>query len=274
MASFLPVVLTIAGSDCSGGAGIQADLKTFTALGCYGMTAITSVVAETPAVVDSIQLLEPDIIGAQIRVLAEGMPLVAAKTGMLGGRRQIEAVVEAWQPMAQAGVPLVVDPVMVATSGGRLLERDAEDTLIGRLLPLARVITPNLDEAAVLLGAAITSREEMLSAAQTLAQIHGAAVLMKGGHLAGAAAPDLLVDGPLVRWYEGERISGVHTHGTGCTYSAAITAGLGRGLSLEEAVALGKRFVTAAIRQHFRWQHDGVEIDALNHAQCGSNAGQ
>ncbi len=197
------------------------------------------------------------------------MPLAAAKTGMLGGRKQIEAVVEAWQPMAQAEVPLVVDPVMVATSGGRLLERDAEETLIGHLLPLARVITPNLDEAAVLLGAAITSRGEMLSAAQTLAKIHGVAVLMKGGHLAGDAAPDLLVDGTLVRWYEGERISGVHTHGTGCTYSAAIAAGLGSGLGLEEAVALGKKFVTAAIRQHFRWQHDGAEIDALNHAQCG-----
>lgn len=274
MARALPLVLTIAGSDCSGGAGIQADLKTFMALGCYGMTAITSVVAETPAVVDSIQLLEPDIIGAQIRVLAEGMPPVAAKTGMLGGRRQIEAVVDAWQSMAQAGIPLVVDPVMVATSGGRLLERDAEETLIGQLLPLARVITPNMDEAAVLLGAPITSREEMLSAAQVLSKKHGAAVLMKGGHLAGAEAPDVLVDGSLVRWYEGERISGVHTHGTGCTYSAAITAGLGRGLSLEEAVAEGKAFVTAAIREHFRWQSGSGEIDALNHVQFRGGSGQ
>jgi hydroxymethylpyrimidine/phosphomethylpyrimidine kinase len=273
MASFLPVVLTMAGSDCSAGAGVQADLKTFTTLGCYGLIALTSVVAETPLVVDSIQLLDPAIIGAQIRVLAEGFPIRAAKSGMLGGVKQIEAVVEAWAPLRAAGVPLVVDPVMVATSGGRLLEEEAESALQQTLLPLARVITPNLDEAAVLLGRKIATREEMIEAAQVLADRYHAAILLKGGHLEGDAVPDVLVDGGEITWFEGERIPGVHTHGTGCTYSAAIAAGLAHGRPLAEAVGEAKRFVTAAIRHHYRWQTAAGEVDALNHTQA-SGPGQ
>ncbi|MEZ0385491.1 MAG: bifunctional hydroxymethylpyrimidine kinase/phosphomethylpyrimidine kinase, partial [Verrucomicrobium sp.] len=236
MASSPPVVLTMAGSDCSGGAGVQADLKTFTALGCYGMTALTSVVAETPLIVDSIQLLDPAIIAAQIRVLALGFDIAAAKTGMLGGAAQIAAVLSEWPKLAEKGVPLVVDPVMVATSGGRLLERDAEEILISQLLPLARIITPNLDEAEVLLGSPLSSREDMVEGARTLASRHGVAVLLKGGHLVGSQTPDVLVEGEEIHWFEGERIPGVHTHGTGCTYSSAIAAGLGHGLTLAEAV--------------------------------------
>lgn len=256
-----PLVLTIAGSDCSAGAGIQADLKTITALGGYGLTALTSVVSETPAKVSRVQLLEADMVRDQIQVLAEVFPIRAAKTGMLGGAPQIEAVVEAWQPLAARAAVLVVDPVMVATSGGRLLDEGAVSVMTERLFPLARIITPNMDEAAALLGRAITSRAEMESAAQELQRRHGCAVLLKGGHLQEDAAPDVLVEGPEVRWLENRRIHGVHTHGTGCTLSAAIATGLAQGLTLEAAVTQGKTFVLQSIEQHLRW----AEVDALNH---------
>ena len=255
-----PVVLTIAGSDCSSGAGIQADLKTFSALGCHGLTALTCVVAEVPGRVSRVQLLDPEIVAEQIRVLAGAFPVAAAKTGMLGGSAQIKAVISAWQLLHARGVPLVVDPVMVATSGSRLLDEDAVALLTAGLFPLAALITPNLEEAAVLLGRKIASRGEMETAARDLSQSHRCAVLLKGGHLPGDEAPDVLVLDGTATWFEGRRIPGIRTHGTGCTYSAAITAGLGRGLALGEAVRLGKRFVTAAIASHFRWG----EVDALN----------
>lgn len=263
-----PVVLTIAGSDCSAGAGAQADLKTITALGGYGLTALTSVVAETPAKVSRIHLLEPDMVAGQIRVLADAFPIAAAKTGMLGGRAQIEAVVRAWQPLAGRHVPLVVDPVMVATSGGRLLDEDAVALLAGELFPLARLLTPNLDEAAALLEDRIQTRQQMQAAAEVLQERFRCAVLLKGGHLPGEDAPDVLVDGAAVHWLEGRRIPGVHTHGTGCTFSAAIATGLAKGLPLCEAVRAGKAFVTEAIARHFRWG----TVDALNH-QHGSKHG-
>lgn len=255
-----PVVLTIAGSDCSSGAGIQADLKTFSALGCHGLTALTSVVAEVPGKVARIQLLDPEMVAEQISVLAGSFPIGAAKTGMLGGRVQIEAVISAWQVLAARGVPLVVDPVMVATSGSRLLDQEAVALLTTGLFPLAALITPNLDEAAVLLGRGVTTRPAMETAARELSQKHHCAVLLKGGHLAGDDASDVLAQDGTITWFEGRRISGIRTHGTGCTYSAAITAGLGRGLPLDEAVRRGKQFVAAAIASHFRWG----EIDALN----------
>ncbi len=256
-----PVVLTIAGSDCSSGAGVQADLKTITALGGYGLTALTCVVAETPAKVARIQLLDPVMVIEQIRVLAEAFPVAAAKTGMLGGRGQIETVVEGWQALRDRRVPLVVDPVMVATSGKRLLEQEAMDALTSRLFPLARIITPNMDEAAVLLGAAITSKTEMLDAASRLHGSFGCAVLLKGGHLAGDAAPDVLVGDGEPRWFENRRIYGVHTHGTGCTLSSAIATGLAKSLPLGEAVRQAKEYVTRAIESHYRWGR----VDALNH---------
>ncbi len=255
-----PVVLTIAGSDCSSGAGIQADLKTFSALGCYGLTALTSVVAEIPGEVSSIQLLDPKIIAEQIHVLAGAFPISAAKTGMLGGRAQMEAVISAWQLLRARGVLLVIDPVMVATSGSRLLDEDAVSLLTDQLFPLAILITPNLDEASVLLGSKITSRVEMEAAARELAQRHRCAVLLKGGHLPGDDTSDLLIQDGVATWFEGRRVPGIRTHGTGCTYSAAITAGLAKGLSLVEAVRMGKQFVRAAIASHFRWG----EVDALN----------
>lgn len=257
-----PVVLSMAGSDCSAGAGVQADLKTFTVLGCYGMTALTSVVAETSVLVESVKLLEGSMVEDQVRVLLQGFRLSAAKTGMLGGREQIAAVVNVWKQFG-GEIPLVVDPVMIATSGARLLEEDAVEVMVNELFPLAKLLTPNLDEAAALLGSGIGSRDEMESAGMELMGRYDCAVLMKGGHLVGELVPDLLVEQDGTKtWFEGRRIEGVNTHGTGCTYSAAITAGIGHGMSLVDAVRLGKQFVTGAIANHLQWG----EVQALNHA--------
>jgi hydroxymethylpyrimidine/phosphomethylpyrimidine kinase len=163
-------------------------------------------------------------------------------------------------------MPLVVDPVMIATSGGRLLDEDAVETLTESLFPLARLITPNLDEAAALLGNRIQSRQQMADAAVRLWGRFGCAVLLKGGHLAGEDAPDVLVDQEGVRWFENRRIHGVHTHGTGCTLSAAIATGLAKALPLREAVRVGKAFVAQAIARHYRWE----DVDALNHQHASA----
>lgn len=258
-------ILSIAGSDCSAGAGIQADLKTMSAMGCYGLTALTSVVSETPGRVSKVRLLEPEIIVDQVRVLFEGFPIAAAKMGMVGGLEQVEAVSLAWKTHA-GGVPLVVDPVMVATGGGRLLEEDAVQAVRQLLLPLAQVITPNMDEAEVLWGKPVVTREAMIGCAKDLSETFGTAVLLKGGHLAGASAADVLCGPDGVEWFESPRVEGVHTHGTGCSYSAAIACGLGRGLALREAVGEAKAFIAKAIGQYFEWKSGlGGCIHALNH---------
>lgn len=259
-----PPILTIAGSDSSCGAGVQADLKAITALGGYALNALTSVVSETPGRVSQVLLLDPTFVADQIRLLFEGFPIAATKTGMLGGRAQVEAVVESWRTLAPAGLPLVVDPVMVATGGGKLLEDDAIEVICQSLLPLATVITPNMDEAGVLWGRGVTSREDMVLCAQELAAQFGTAVLLKGGHLSGAAADVLCHQGKLT-WYEMERTPGVQTHGTGCTYSAAIATGLGLGLSLPEAVARAKKYISAAIAKYFVWEGGRGSVHALNH---------
>jgi hydroxymethylpyrimidine/phosphomethylpyrimidine kinase len=265
MSNCPPPVLTIAGSDSSAGAGIQADLKTMAAMGCYGLNAVTSVVSEVPGKVSLLRLLDSEIIEDQVRVLFAGFPIASAKVGMLGGSEQVEAVVRAWQQWA-GGVPLVVDPVMVATGGGRLLEEEAIEAVEGLLLPLARVITPNMDEAAVLWGKAVEDREAMARCATDLASRFGTAVLVKGGHLGDDRASDVLCHEGGVEWYESKRVEGVHTHGTGCSYSAAIASGLAFGLALPEAVARAKRFIAAAIEQHFEWKSaTGGAIHALNH---------
>jgi hydroxymethylpyrimidine/phosphomethylpyrimidine kinase len=258
-------VLSIAGSDCSAGAGIQADLKTMSAMGCYGLTALTSVVSETPGRVSMVRLLEPGLIVDQVKVLFEGFPIGGAKMGMVGGLAQVEAVAEAWGQFGGA-VPLVVDPVMVATGGGRLLEEDAVRGVRERLLPLARVITPNMDEAEVLWGRPVTTREAMVACAGDLAAAFGTAVLVKGGHLTGDRAADVLCGPEGVEWFEAPRVEGVHTHGTGCSYSAAIACGLAKGLALREAVAEAKGFIAKAIGQYFEWKSGlGGCIHALNH---------
>ncbi len=261
-----PPILTIAGSDCSAGAGIQADLKSITANGGYALTALTSVVSETPGIVSQIRLLDADFIADQIRVLFGAFPICAAKTGMLGGTDQIRAVTSTWRAHAR-DIPLVVDPVMVATSGGRLLRDDAVQALCTELLPLATLITPNMDEAAVLWQRPVTTRDEMAACTADLAAQYHTAILLKGGHLSGDTAADaLFADGELT-WHESPRTPGVHTHGTGCTYSSAIAACLGRGMDLHTAVAMAKKYVSMAISQHFHWREASVGIlHALNHS--------
>lgn len=253
-----PCILTIAGSDSSCGAGAQADIKTVAALGGYGLNVITSVVSEVPGLVSQIRLLDAAIIADQVRVLFNAFPIRAAKTGMLGGIEQTRAVIDAFR----RGTPLVVDPVMVATGGGRLMAEDAVSVITNELFPLATVITPNMDEARVLVGREIKNRDDMLACAQELHARHGCAVLVKGGHLPDEAA-DVLWHDNRAEWFESPRIPGVRTHGTGCSLSAAIATGLGKGLALADAVRDAKLFVHRAIAQYHDWQG----VHALNHLQ-------
>ncbi len=264
----LPVTLTIAGSDNSAGAGAQADLKTMSALGTYGVTAITCVVAEVPGKVSAIQAIEPAIVAEQIRLLFRAFPIAALKTGMLYSRAIIETVCDTLDEcFAECAhrPPLIVDPVMVATSGDPLLQQDAIAIYRERLFPLATLITPNLDEVRTLLGRPVASLAEMRIAGEELAARFGANFLIKGGHLREATATDLLIADGRMHEFTAPFVPGVSTHGTGCTYAAAITAGLGKGLPLREAVAEAKGFVTRAITQFLRWEKDGRTTDALNH---------
>jgi hydroxymethylpyrimidine/phosphomethylpyrimidine kinase len=258
----VPVALTIAGSDSSAGAGAQADLKTFTALGVYGLTAITCVVAETPGKVQRIQAVDTDVVEEQVALLLESFPVGAIKTGMLYSAEVVACVARV---LRDREIPLVVDPVMVATSGDLLLKSEAVGVYERELFPRAALITPNLDEAVTLLGREVPDLRAMRVAGQELARRYAVPVLLKGGHLGGEIAVDLLCTSRGVREFSAPFVRGVHTHGTGCTYSAAITAGLATGLQLEEAVEHGKQFVTSAIAQHFEWSaSDGVTIHALN----------
>jgi hydroxymethylpyrimidine/phosphomethylpyrimidine kinase len=259
-----PPVLTIAGSDSSCGAGIQADLKAISALGGYALTALTSVVSESPGKVSLIHLLDPEIIADQIRVLFTAFPIRASKTGMLGGSAQVQAVVHAWRNHA-CEIPLVVDPVMVATGGGKLMMDDAISMIQAELLPLATLITPNMDEATVLWKHPVTDREEMAACAWELAQKYQTSVLVKGGHLSGDSAADVLCTDDGLYWLEADRTPDVQTHGTGCTYSASIAAGLAQGLNLLDAVTQAKGYISAAIADHFRWQTPLGTVHALNH---------
>ena len=262
-AATVPGALTIAGSDCSAGAGIQADLKTFTALGVYGLTAVTCIVAEIPGKVSRIEAVTPRIVRDQIEVLLRNFQVGAIKTGLLCSGQIVSAVVKALH--GNRRIPLVIDPVMIATSGDRLLERAAIDAYKKKLVPLATVITPNLDEAGLLLGTQIRGRQQMQKAAKTLAKQFGCAILLKGGHLQGDNAIDLFFHNGQLKEFSASFVRGVATHGTGCTYSAAITAGLASGLSLERAVGRAKKFVTKSIARHFRWKRASGKIDALNH---------
>jgi hydroxymethylpyrimidine/phosphomethylpyrimidine kinase len=236
-------------------------------MGGYGLTALTSVVSEIPGKVSRIQLLEPEMIQDQIRVLAESFPIASVKTGMLGGVAQVQAVIESIQQYFQGRVPLVIDPVMVATSGDSLLDDSALTLIKEQLLPLATLITPNMDEAQTLWKKLLHNRSDMERCGLDLAQKYRTAVLIKGGHLRNDNAADFLAqaDGNM-RWVESLRVNGVSTHGTGCSYSAAIATGLGRGLSLAEAVEQAKTFITLAIKKHHLWRgQQGDQIHALHH---------
>lgn len=265
----IPVALTIAGSDSSCGAGLQADLKTFSALGVYGLTAVTCVVAETPGKVLRIEPVSPKIVREQIKLLAKHFPIAAIKTGLLCSAEIVNVVAEAVSDLnkKKPKVAVVIDPVMIATSGDALLRPDAIKIYEKKLFPLAALVTPNLDEAGRLLGEKIQDRPSMEKAARTLAEKYRVPILLKGGHLAGEKAIDLLcADGKITEFVE-PFVPGVVTHGTGCTYSAAITAGLAAGLTLEDAIGRAKKFVTLTIAQHFRWTSgSGKTIDALNHS--------
>jgi hydroxymethylpyrimidine/phosphomethylpyrimidine kinase len=249
----VPVTLTIAGSDNSGGAGIQADLKTFTTLGTYGTTAVTCVVAEHPGKVTRIEPLPASMVAEQMRLVFEAFPVAAAKTGMLYSRPIMQAVAAVWARMPAKRRPaLVVDPVMVATSGALLFKPAAVRALQDLIFPLATVVTPNLDETSVLIGKKIRSLEDAAEAAEILALRFGVPFLVKGGHLRTVQAVDFLNDGKRSWHLAVARSRHVETHGTGCTYSAAITAGLAKGKKLDVAVADAKSFITRAIRQHHR----------------------
>ncbi len=263
-AATVALALTIAGSDCSAGAGIQADLKTFTALGVYGLTAVTCIVAEIPGKVSRIEAATSRIVREQIKLLLKNFQVGAIKTGLLCSEEIVSAVAEALQDTGPR-IPLVVDPVMIATGGDRLLEPAAIDAYKNELFPLATLITPNLDEAGLLIGKKITGREQMEKVAKTLAKQFGCSILLKGGHLQDKSAVDLLFHNGQLTEFSAPFVQGVATHGTGCTYSAAITAGLASHLSVEQAIRRAKRFVTKSIAHHFRWKRESGEIDALNH---------
>ncbi|MFC3041696.1 bifunctional hydroxymethylpyrimidine kinase/phosphomethylpyrimidine kinase [Virgibacillus xinjiangensis] len=241
----IPCALTIAGTDPSGGAGIQADLKTFQELKSYGMSVITSVVAQNTTGVQAVQDIPPDMIASQLESVLSDMPVDAYKTGMISNIPMME-VIE--QKMAALRIPYVMDPVMVATSGDALIEREARAFLRKHLVPLTSLITPNIPEAEFLIDKGIDSTQDMKSAAKELVHTYGAgAALIKGGHIEGDAT-DFLYDGHDMYAFSAERIHTTSTHGTGCTYSAAITASLSQGIPLVESVKIAKKFITAAIQ--------------------------
>jgi hydroxymethylpyrimidine/phosphomethylpyrimidine kinase len=240
----ITVALTIAGSDPSGGAGIQADLKTFHQLGVYGEAVITLITVQNTVRVSRVEVLPVELVMEQIAAVVEDIPPHAAKTGALGSAAMVRAVARAAERFA---FPLVVDPVMVSKHGAPLLPEDAVRTLRDELVPRAALLTPNIPEAAALSGLAIAGVPEMRRAAERICAMGARAVLIKGGHLQGDAV-DGLWDGAVWREFPAPRVDTVHTHATGCTYSAAIAAGLAKGANLVDAVAAGKRFVDAAIR--------------------------
>ena len=240
------IALTIAGSDSSGGAGIQADLKTFSAIGVYGASAITALTAQNTQGVDEVMVVPPEFVLAQMRSVASDLAVKAIKIGMLGTGPVIEAVADGLD--AFPGVPVVLDPVMVATSGDPLLDESAVDVLRTRFVPLATIITPNLREAAVLLGEPDESREQWLEGrAERLRDLGARAVLLTGGESIAETALDIFVDDTGVQRIEAPRVLTENTHGTGCTLSAAIAAELAKGETLDKAVKIAKLYVTAAI---------------------------
>jgi hydroxymethylpyrimidine/phosphomethylpyrimidine kinase len=264
------VALTIAGSDSSAGAGIQADLKTFSALGVYGLTAVTCIVAETPGLVSKIEGVSAALVREQIEVVLKSFPVAVIKTGLLFSAEIVSETARALRAHTERTgrtTPLVIDPVMVATSGDLLLADDAIASYERELFPQAVLLTPNLGEAARLLGETIKDLPAMRAAGATLTKKYRVPVLLKGGHLASDHAIDLLFLGGNVVEFSAPFSRGVATHGTGCTYSAAITAGLAFGLPLEEAVHRAKKFVTAAIAQYRAWEtRNGKPLHALNHS--------
>lgn len=241
-----PIALTIAGSDSGGGAGIQADLKTFHAFGCFGTSALTAVTVQNTRGVTGVHPVPVDVVRAQIAAVADDLPPAACKTGMLATAALVRAVADSVR--AHDLPHLVVDPVMVATSGDRLLDADAQRTIVDALFPVAALVTPNLDEAAILAGFPVEEEEGMRRAAEALVGLGAAAVLLKGGHLRGPEMVDVLYDGAEWHTWRRPRLETTSTHGTGCTLSAAVAAGLAHGRSLHEAVDDALDYVQRAMR--------------------------
>jgi hydroxymethylpyrimidine/phosphomethylpyrimidine kinase len=255
----IPKALTIAGSDSGGGAGIQADLKTFSAYRVFGMSVITAVTAQNSLGVQAVECLPPSLVARQLSSILEDFGADAAKCGMLGTAAIVEAVAAGLR--ARPVARLVVDPVMAATSGDALLEPDALGNVTKSLLPLALVVTPNLPEAEALADMPVSSRADMEVAARRIHKLGPRHVLVKGGHLKGDAV-DLLYNGREFTAFQGPRIESDNTHGSGCTFSAAIAASLAQGRPLAEAVRDAKAYVTRAIREGFAL---GRGVGALRH---------
>lgn len=237
--------LTIAGSDCSGGAGIQADLKTFAAHGIYGMSVITSVVAENTCRVLSIQNVDSQIIKDQIDAVFEDIRPDGVKVGMLSGIDTMKAAAEKLREYRPPN--LVIDPVMIAKGGCALMQENALDTLIKEIIPLAFCLTPNIPEAETITGLSIKSPDDMKKAAVAIHRLGAATVMLKGGHLQGDA-DDILFDGDQFYFYPAKRVPTKNTHGTGCTFSSAITANLANGMTIQDAVQAAKAYITTAIQ--------------------------
>ena len=240
-----PIALTIAGSDSGGGAGIQADLKTFHAFGVFGTSAITAITAQDTRSVHGVHAVPVDMVRRQIEVVAADLPPAACKTGMLATTELVEAVAETIEGLGLGNY--VLDPVMVATSGDRLLDRDAEAAVRERLLPLASVVTPNLPEARLLAGRAVETEADMVAVAEQFVARGASAALVKGGHLGGGEVVDVLLDATGEAIWRRPKLETTSTHGTGCTLSAAIAAGLAHGRPLREAVADALDYVHRAI---------------------------
>ncbi len=241
----IKVALTIAGSDSSGGAGIQADLKTFQALGVFGMSAITAVTVQNTQKVYAIQEIEPQIVHDQIVCLFDDIQIDAVKIGMVSSKVLIETIAAALGKVPLP--PVVLDPVMISKSGYALLKQEARRALIEQLFPLAEVITPNIHEAEALIEGTITSESQMRSAAEQIVQMGARKVVVKGGHMGGEQAVDIVYDGRKFDRISSDRIATTNTHGTGCTFSAAIAAHLARGYPFLEAVSRTKQYITGAI---------------------------
>ena len=240
----MKTALSIAGSDCSGGAGIQADLKTMTMNGVYAMSVITALTAQNTTGVRSIQESTPDFLKDQLDAVFQDIFPDAVKIGMVASSELIRVIADRLKFYQARNV--VVDPVMVATSGSALMQNDAVQTLIDELLPLATLVTPNIPEAQVLSGLTIETKADMVKAAKQIGDSYGCAVLLKGGHRINDANDLLYADGQLT-WFEGKRINNPNTHGTGCTLSSAIAANLAKGFTLAEAVQKAKDYISGAL---------------------------
>jgi hydroxymethylpyrimidine/phosphomethylpyrimidine kinase len=259
----IPAILTIAGSDCSAGAGLQADLKTFQHFGIHGLTAVTCIVSETANIVRRVDPVDPSLLEDQILLMLDSFPLEVVKTGMLGSAKHVSCVAEIFR--SHPHIKLIIDPVMIASTGTSLIEPDAIYAYREKLLPLAHLITPNLPEAETLLGKKIPSLDEMSCAAKFLSEEFGCAVLVKGGHLDSKDCTDLLYDGHSEHRFTSPRLAVQASHGTGCTLAAAIAANLAKGRELTGAVSMAKEYLNDCLKTSYRFVNSSSKVvHALN----------